>query len=64
MLNEHAITYTEKISMKDLEYLVKKSNRLGKAGRDIVHVYQQEDAEGFHVYFEVTGKPCEKKEDG
>lgn len=49
--------------MKDLEYLVKKANRLGKCGRDIVHVYQQEDAEGFHVYFEVTGKPAEKKED-
>lgn len=61
MLNEHAITYTEKISMKDLEYLVKKSNRLGKSGRDIVNVYQQEDAEGFHVYFEVTGKSTEKE---
>jgi len=61
MLNEHAITYTEKISMKDLEYLVKKANKLGKSGRDIIHVYQQEDAEGFHVYFEVTGKPCEQK---
>lgn len=63
MLNEHAITYNEKISMKHLEYLVKKANRLGKCGRDIVHVYQQEDAEGFHVYFEVTGKPNEKKGD-
>ncbi len=56
MPNEHAITYIEKISMKDLEYLVKKANRLGKFGRDVVHIYQQEDAEGFHVYFEVTGK--------
>ncbi len=55
MLNEHAITYREKISMKELEYLVKKSNRLGKNGRDVVHIYQTEDADGFHVYFEVTG---------
>jgi hypothetical protein len=57
MLNEHAITYREKISMKDLEYLVKKANRLGKNGRDTVRVYQQEDGDGFHVYFEVTGMP-------
>lgn len=56
MLNEHAITYNEKISMKDLDYLVKKANRLGKSGREVINVYQQEDAEGFHVYFEVVGK--------
>lgn len=55
MLNEHAVTYVEKISMDKLEYLVKKANRLGKSGREIVRVYQQEDADGFHVYFEVTG---------
>ncbi len=55
MLNEHAITYQERISVADLDYLVKKSNRLGKNGRDVVRVFQQEDAEGAHVYFEVTG---------
>ncbi|MFI0477757.1 MAG: hypothetical protein ACH349_01340 [Candidatus Rhabdochlamydia sp.] len=60
MLNEHAITYTEKISMKDLEYLVKKANRLGSKSREIVRVYQEEDSEGYHVYFEVMGK---KEED-
>ena len=59
MPNEHAVTYSERISMKELEYLIKKANKLGKKGRDIVHVYQQEDCEGFHVYFEVTGKPVE-----
>jgi hypothetical protein len=63
MLNEHAITYSDKIVMKDLEYLVKKANRLGRLGRETVRVYQQEDSDGFHVYFEVTGKPPEKKED-
>lgn len=62
MLNEHAITYNQKITIKDLEYLVKKANKLGKSGRDIVHVYQQEDSEGVHVYYEVTGKPVEVKE--
>jgi hypothetical protein len=55
MLNEHAVTYNDKISMKDLDYIVKKANKLGKKGREIVHVYQQEDLDGKHVYFEVTG---------
>jgi hypothetical protein len=55
MLNEHAVTYKDKISMKDLEYIVKKANKLGRKGREIVHVYQQEDSEGIHLYFEVTG---------
>lgn len=63
MPNEHAITYVDKVSMKDLQYLVKKANRLGKSGRDITRVYQQEDEEGVHVYFEVTGKQIEKDED-
>ena len=57
MRNEHAITYREKISMKELDYLVKKANRLGKIDREIVHVYQTEDEEGFHVYFEVSNHP-------
>lgn len=63
MLNEHAITYSEKITMKDLEYLVKKANKIGKKGRDIVRVYQQEDAEGIHVYYEVTGNGTEHKDE-
>lgn len=63
MRNEHAITYHEKITMKDLEYLVRKSNRLGLIGNEIVHVYQTEDAEGFHVYFEVLPKKEPPKEE-
>ncbi len=59
MLNEHAITYTDKISMQDLEYLIKKANRYGRNIREIIRVYQQEDSEGIHVYFEVTS-PKEK----
>lgn len=55
MLNEHAITYQKHLSISDLEYLVKKANRLGRGNRDVVRVYQQEDSEGYHVYFEVTG---------
>ena len=62
MLNEHAVTYIEKISMKDLEYIIKKANKLGRSKRDIVRVYQEEDSEGTHVYFEVTGMPTEQLE--
>lgn len=65
MLNEHAITYRERITMADLDYLVKKANRLGKSGRDVIRVYQQEDNEGIHVYFEVVGmqrEPCHQNE--
>lgn len=62
MRNEHAIAYKDKISMKDLEYLIRKANRLGIIGSEIVHVYQTEDDEGFHVYFEVVPKPEPVKE--
>ena len=55
MLNEHAITYTERMSIADLNYLIKKANNLGKSGRDVMRVYQEEDSEGVHVYFEVQG---------
>ena len=55
MLHEHAITYKESISISDLDYLVKKANKLGKNGRDIVRVHEEKDAEGTHVYFDVMG---------
>lgn len=54
MLNEHAITYKEKITMSDLDYLVKKAHRIGKCGRDVMRVFQEEDNEGCHIYFEVS----------
>lgn len=63
MRHEHVVTYKEKISMKNLEYLVKKSNKLGRLGKEIVGVYQQEDEEGFHLYFEVTGMSYVKEGD-
>lgn len=52
MINEHAITIKEHVTAADLEYLVKKANKIGKQGRDIVRVYSQEDSEGRHIYFE------------
>jgi hypothetical protein len=60
MLNEHAITYHDRINVSDLDYLIKKANRLGKLGRDVMRVYQEEDRDGVHVYFEVEGMGREK----
>lgn len=55
MVNEHAITVKGDITMEELDYMVKKANRLGKSGREVVRVYAQEDNEGKHIYFEVEG---------
>lgn len=52
MINEHAITIKGEITPQDLEYLIKKANKIGKQGREIVRVYSQEDGEGKHIYFE------------
>lgn len=53
MINEHAITFKGEITIEELGYMVKKANRIGKSGRDLVRVFIQEDEEGKHVYFEV-----------
>lgn len=55
MLHEHAVTYKDRLSIADLDYIVKKSNKLGKSGRDVLRVHQETDAEGTHLYFDVTG---------
>lgn len=55
MLHEHAITYQDRLSIADLDYIVRKANKLGKVGRDIMRVHEESDAEGTHVYFDVTG---------
>ncbi len=63
MLHEHAITYKDRISMSDLDYIIKKSNRLGRSGREVLRVHEESDAEGIHVYFDVTGLKCEQRRD-
>lgn len=63
MLREHAITYQENLTISDLEYLVKKANRLGKLNRDLVSIFEERDREGTHVYFNVLGSPHEYKEE-
>ena len=55
MLHEHAVTYVDKLSIADLDYIVKKSNKLGRRGRDVLRVHQETDSEGTHLYFDVTG---------
>jgi len=53
LINEHAITYKDSLSLEDLNYIIKKANRLGLSNRQLMRVYQEEDAEGKHIYFEV-----------
>ncbi len=61
MLHEHAITYKDNISISNLDYMVKKANRLGRSGREVIHVHEEKDAEGIHVYFDVKGKLGEQR---
>lgn len=52
MVNEHAKTVRDEISIEDLNYMVLKANHLGKRNRIISRVFSQEDSEGKHIYFE------------
>jgi Holliday junction resolvase RusA-like endonuclease len=55
MVNEHAKTVKNEISIEDLDYMVKKANKIGFSGRTIIRVFMQEDIEGKHYYFECEG---------
>ena len=55
MLHEHAVTYQDRLSIADLDYIVKKANKLGITCRQVLRVHEERDAEGTHVYFDVTG---------
>jgi len=55
MVNEHAKVVSQNINLQDLEYLVKKANRLGESGRKIYSVHSEKDLEGWHIYFVVQG---------
>lgn len=63
MLHEHAVTYKDRLSIADLDYIVKKANKIGRLGREIVRVHEETDAEGTHVYFDVIGVKYEQKRD-
>lgn len=57
MLNEHAITICDEITRRDIEYLVKKANRLGLMGRTIHCISEEIDDEGKHFFFQVDDIP-------
>lgn len=61
MLHEHAITYKDRLSVADLDYISKKANKLGRSGREVVRVHEETDVDGTHVYFDVTGMPGEQR---
>ena len=61
MLHEHAVTYNGRLSLADLDYIVKKANKLGRSGREVIRVHEESDDEGTHVYFDVTGMKCEQR---
>lgn len=63
MLIEHAITYQDRLSIADLDYIIKKANKLGRSGREVTRVHEETDAEGTHVYFDVTGMKSEQRRD-
>ena len=63
MLHEHAKTYQDRISVSDLDYMIKKANKLGRNGREIVRVHEETDNEGTHVYFDVMGTLGEQRRD-
>lgn len=55
MINEHAITVQGELTMEQLNYIIKKANKLGLQNRQIIRVYSQKDNEGEHIYFEAEG---------
>lgn len=55
MMTQHAITFQDRLTPDQLEYVVRKANRLGLNGRGVVRVYTQADSEGNHLYFETAG---------
>ncbi len=50
MQKEHAMIVKEPLSIDQLEYLVKKANRLGLDSKQVVGVWEEEDHEGKHIF--------------
>ncbi len=63
MLHVHAVTYKGRLSVADLEYIVRKANKLGLGGRILFRIFEESDSEGVHVYFDVTGEASEQRRD-
>ena len=52
MIHEHAVTINSDISEQELEYIIKKANRIGLSGREITRWFFENDSDGKHLYFE------------
>jgi Holliday junction resolvase RusA-like endonuclease len=53
MVTEHILCYKKELNIEDLEYITRKANQLGYAGRDIHRTYIVEEENGEkHLYFE------------
>lgn len=63
MIEEHALEYKDKLSLEDLNYLIKKANRLGISGREIERVYRKESQDSLHIYFSADGLKENKVEE-
>lgn len=51
MQKQHGITYQDRLSMADLEYLIKKANHLGTLEKRLVCITEESDDEGIHIFF-------------
>lgn len=60
MIHEHAVTAKDEINIEQLNYLVKKANKLGMNNRMIVNVTMEQDDEGKHYYFLCEGPRIHK----
>ncbi len=56
MTTEHAITIKNDVTLSDLEYLIKKANRIGKLDKDILRIFIESDEDGQHVYYDIASK--------
>lgn len=52
MINEHAMMTNQNLTIDDLNFLIKKANRLGLSHREVARVYQEKEGEKVHIYFE------------
>jgi len=55
MINEHAIVFKDKLNDEEINYIVKKANRLGLSNRQIIRVSKEEETDGTHLYFWAEG---------
>lgn len=55
MIKEHALLIKNEITIKDLEYLVKKANKLGLKNRIVTGITAEKDFEGRHIFYTCEG---------